>query len=80
MKMNEFIKFFDKVTEYYPMHLEIYYSKITDWSIRVYKKGCGKKYGSDLEILSIQDCDVDLVFAKAQVELKEWLSDNEGGY
>ena len=80
MKMNEFIKFFDKVTECYPMHLEIYYSKITDWSIRVYKKGCGKKYGSDLEILYIQDCDVDLVFAKAQVELKEWLSDNEGGY
>ena len=77
--MKEFIKFFDEKIQYYPMHLEIYYSKITDWSIRVYKKGCGEN-GNDLEILYVQNCDVELVFAKAQVELKEWLLDNEGGY
>lgn len=77
--MNEFIKFFDEKSHYYPMHLEIYYSKITDWNIRVYKKGCGEN-GSDLEILYVQHCDVELAFAKAQVELKEWLFENEGGY
>jgi hypothetical protein len=77
--MNEFIKFFDEKRQYYPMHLEIYYSKIMDWCIRVYKKGCGEN-GSDLKILYVQHCDVELAFAKAQVELKEWLLENEGGY
>lgn len=73
--MNEFIKFFDEKVHDYPMHLEIYYSKIMDWTIRVYKK-----MDKDIEIVNIQDCDVELAFAKAQVQLKEWLVDNEGGY
>ena len=73
--MNEFLKFFDEKTLDYPMHLEIYYSKIMDWTIRVYKK-----MDKDIEIVNIQDCDVELAFAKAQVQLKEWLADNEGGY
>lgn len=77
--MSEFLKFFDDKIHNYPMHLEIYYSKTTDWSIRVYKKGCADN-GKDLEILYVQDCDMELAFAKAQVELKEWLIDNEGGY
>lgn len=73
--MNEFIRFFDEKVRDYPMHLEIYYSKIMDWCIRVYKK-----METDIEIVNVQDCDVDLAFAKAQVELKEWLLKNEGGY
>jgi len=77
--MNEFLSFFDEKTRVYPMHLEIYYSTIMDWCISVYKKGSGKD-GEDIEILSVQSCDVELCFAKAQVELKEWLSENEGGY
>ena len=77
--MNEFLKFFDEQTGSYPMHLEIYYSKIMDWSINVYKKGCGKN-GSDLKILYVQHCDAELAFAKAYVELKEWLLEHNGGY
>lgn len=77
--MSDFLKFFDEKAKKYPMHLTIYYSKTMDWCIRVYKKGCAPD-GSDLEILDIQDCDMELAFAKAQVELKEWLCDNEGGY
>lgn len=77
--MDDFLKFFDEKVKYYPMHLEIYYSKIMDWCIKVYKKGCGEN-NTDLEILNVQSCDVELVFAKAQVELKKWLSKNEGGY
>ena len=46
-----------------------------DWTIRVWKK-----MDKDIEIVNIQDCDVDLAFAKAQVQLKEWLLENEGGY
>ena len=77
--MNEFLKFFDEKVKTYPMHLEIYYSKIMDWCITVYKKGCGQN-GDDLNILAVQSCDMELAFAKAHVELKEWLSENEGGY
>ena len=77
--MNDFLMFFDKKTEKYPMHLEIYYSKIMDWCIYVYKKGCSED-GSDLKILSVQSCDMEFAFAKAHVELKEWLLEHEGGY
>lgn len=77
--MIEFLKFFDKKAKDYPMHLEIYYSKIMDWCINICKRGCGKD-GGDLVITNVQSCDMELCFAKAQVELKEWLSENQGGY
>ena len=77
--MNEFLKFFNEKAKEYPMHLSIGYSKIIDWNICVWKKGCGEN-GKDLSIVDVQDCDMELAFAKAQVELKEWLCDNEGGY
>lgn len=77
--MSDFLRFFNEKAKSYPMHLEIYYSKMVDWSIHVYKKGCGGK-GDDLKILYVCDCDMELCFAKAQVALKEWLSENEGGY
>lgn len=77
--MDDFLIFFNSIVHDYPMHLEIYYSKIMDWCIHIYKKGCGEN-GKDLEILSVQSCDMQLAFAKAQVELKEWLSENNGGY
>ena len=76
--MNDFLTFFNESREVYPMHLEIYYSEVMDWYIRVYRKGCGKD-GKDLEIVDVQSCDMEYAFAKAHVELKEWLFDNEGG-
>ena len=42
--MNEFLKFFDDKTKDFPMHLEIAYSKICDWNILIYKKGCADDY------------------------------------
>ncbi|WP_321024714.1 hypothetical protein [Eisenbergiella porci] len=77
--MQEFLKFFDEKVDSYPMHMEIYYSKIMDWCIHVYKKGCGNN-GKDLEIVNVQGGDMDLCFAEAQVSLKNWLLENEGGY
>ncbi|MCM1059436.1 MAG: hypothetical protein NC452_04005 [Eubacterium sp.] len=77
--MNDFLKFFDKKVETFPMHLEITYSKITDWGIMIYKKCCGEK-GEDILIADVQSCDVNLCFARAEVALKEWLSEHEGGY
>ena len=77
--MNEFLVFFRDVVKHYPMHLEIAYSKTIDWSITVWRKGCGK-HGEDAVILNIQNCDMEFAFAKAQIELKEWLLSHEGGY
>lgn len=77
--MTEFLKFFNEKRRSYPMHLEIAYSKICDWSIWIYRKGCAKD-GSDLQLVCVQDADMELAFAKAYVELKEWLLEYEGGY
>lgn len=77
--MQDFLLFFDDMVSRYPMHLEIYYSKMLDWCIHIYKKGCGDD-GKDLEILHVQNCDMQFVFAEAQVKLKDWLCEHEGGY
>lgn len=77
--MNEFLKFFDRVVKEYPMHLEIGYNKVADWGIYIYKQGCGEN-GEDLVIVNTSDCDMELCFAKAQVQLKEWFLENNGGY
>ena len=77
--MNDFLKFFDEQIKVYPMHLEIGYNKVSDWTVHIYKRGCGEK-GKDLEIVDASDQDMELCFAMAQVQLKEWLSEHEGGY
>ncbi|MCD8207590.1 MAG: hypothetical protein LUD72_06620 [Bacteroidales bacterium] len=60
--------------KYFPMHMEIYYSHVMDWCIRIWKGT------EDNEIVTEQDMDMELCFAKAHAALKEWLSENEGGY
>ena len=84
--MTEFLKFIDSLCENFPVHLEIYHSKILDWVITVYKKDCAEDYpesrrrGNDAILCNVQDLDVELCFAKAQVKVKEWLVENNGGY
>ena len=77
--MNDFLKFFDKIVADCPMHLEIGYNNVVDWEIHIYKRGCGEN-GKDLVIVNVSDCDMELCFARAQIQLKEWLSENRGGY
>lgn len=77
--MDDFLKFFAKKVTAYPMHLEITYSKVTDWGVRVWRRGTA--YGGDNEeLVNVQDCDAELCFATAQVQLKNWLLEHEGGY
>lgn len=77
--MEAFLKFFDEQRVNYPMHLVISYCKICDWNIRIFKRGAGEN-GADLEIFSGQDCDLEYLLAKAQVALKDHLSEFRGGY
>ena len=84
--MNDFLKFLDKKLRDFPMHVDIGYNKTCDWSIYIYKKGCAKDYpdsrknGEDGIIVYEQNSDMELCFAKANVALKKWLLENEGGY
>lgn len=84
--MNDFLKFIDSKLKDFPMHVEIGYNKTCDWSIYIYKQGCADDYpnskrnGKDAVIVNAQDSDMELCFARAHIELKEWLFEHEGGY
>lgn len=84
--MDDFLRFLDKKLKYFPMHVEIGYNKVCDWNIVIVKRGCATDYpnsekdGNNAVVVNVQDGDMELCFAKAHVALKEWLSENEGGY
>lgn len=84
--MSDFLRFVDDLRKRFPVHVNIYYSKMTDWSIMITKRGCASDYpgtqhdGDDAILCLVQSSDMELAFAKAHVALKEWLSGFEGGY
>jgi len=84
--MSDFLHFIDELVHTYPLHVDIYYSKTMDWCITVYKKGCAEDYpnsrykGDDVILCEIQSSDIELAFAKAHVDVKEWLLEHDGGY
>ena len=84
--MYEFLKFVEKLVETFPVHVEITYSKTTDWSILIYKKGAAKQYPNcehcddDAVLVCSSEVDMELCFASAYVMLKEWLMKYRGGY
>lgn len=76
--MYEFLKFYDEISINYPWSLEIYHSSIMDWSITIGYKTTHVKHGET--IVHVQDVDMELAFALAQVKLKEYLRNEFGGY
>ena len=84
--MLEFLNFVDDLRRNFPIHIEIYYSKIMDWCIVIYKKGCAQDYPGtlihdkdDALLCNVSDPDKELCFAKAHVAVKEWLLKYLGG-
>jgi hypothetical protein len=75
--MQDFLKFYNEKKKG-NWTLNIYHSSIMDWCITIGYKVTSKNHGET--IIDVQSCDMEFVFAKAQVELKEWLLNNEGGY
>lgn len=55
---------------------------MNNWSIYIYRRNCGEKETDIkiIEIVNVLDYDMELCFAKAQVQFKEWLLENNGGY
>ena len=85
--MELFLKWLDEMSDNYSsMHVEIGHNKTCEWNIYIYMKDCARKYphsktsGQNAIICNIQSGDVELAFAKAQCEVKEWFLDNLGGY
>lgn len=76
--MHDFLKFYDSIKERFPWSIEIYNSSVMDWCITIGYQPTHTLHGE--KIVHVQDCDMELVFAKAQVLLKEYLSENHGGY
>lgn len=68
-----------RLAKSYTMHLDFSYCKTCDWMLQIWKKGCGEN-GDDLIIFNGQECDPDLLLAKGEVALKEWLLENNHGY
>ena len=84
--MSDFLRFLNEILKDFPMHIEISYNKTCDWGIYIYKKRCAQdypnseSYDEDAIVVNVQDGDMELCFARAYVALKEWLSENNGGY
>lgn len=84
--MSDFLKFLGDLVLRFPLHVDIGYNKIADWCIEIYKRGCADDYpnsprdGNDAVLVRVQDADMELAFAKAHVQLKEWLSEYNNGY
>lgn len=84
--MSDFLEFYAHLTKRFPLHLEIYQSKIMDWCIEITKKGCAADYpdaehdGNDVVLVSVSYSDMKYCFAKAHVALKDWMMEYESGY
>ena len=84
--MDDFLRFIAQKVKTFPMHVDIYYSHVMDWCITVTRRGYARHYpesehdGDDAVLCRVQDCDIALCFAKAHVEVKEWMSRFLGGY
>lgn len=84
--MSDFLIFIDDLVHRFPLHVSITYSKTTDWEVYIYKKNCAEEYpdslkdGNDAVLCHVQSGDIEYAFAQAQVEVKNWLIENEGGY
>lgn len=75
--MSDFLLFMNSLRHRFPFHMEIYYSSIMDWCIKVWKEGCAKQFpnsphdGEDAVMADVQDCDLTLCFAKAHAAVKK---------
>ncbi|OMF70493.1 hypothetical protein [Paenibacillus glucanolyticus] len=71
--MTELFELYDRHATRLGLKIEMYHSNIVDWRITI------ENPNGEL-IVNVQHCDYKYVLAKAEVGLKEWLSENNGGY
>lgn len=83
--MRKFFKLMDNLVDGFPVHIEIYYSKMLDWCIKIWKEGCASDYPEseyeineekrtfDAILCDIQESDRNLCFRKAYKAVRKWL-------
>jgi hypothetical protein len=76
--MEDFLRFFNGYCKKEFYELNVHYTSISDWIIEIGFKCTHPRHGEI--IVHVQHCDMEYAFAKAQVNFKEWLLENEGGY
>lgn len=59
--------------------LEVGYNSVADWCVIVYDRK-GAKLADARTAVDVQDCLRETAFARAYVELTEYLSNERGGY
>lgn len=73
------INWLKKIVTVHKFHVELTYSRITNWYLTITRRG-SKAGGGDLIVFDGQDSDLSLLLAKAEVAVKEYCTDNLGGY
>jgi hypothetical protein len=71
--MTDLMEVYDRHASRLGLKMELYHSNIVDWRI-IIKKPNGEF------IVDVQHCDYKYVLAKAEVDLKNWLSEYNDGY
>ena len=84
--MNEcsfFMKLFSELVDGFPMTLDIHYSKIMGWSVKVVKRGCAADYPNeariedDALIVYVNEPYSEPAFDRAYMQLLKWFMRNE---
>ena len=73
------INWLSDIVKEHKFHITIDYSPTSDWVVYVMRKGCASD-GSDLVIFDGEDSDLSLLLAKAEVAVKEYCTNELGGY
>lgn len=71
--MTGFFEVYNRHASRLGLKMELYHSNIVDWRITI------ENPQGEL-IVNVQHCDYKYVLAKAEVELKDWLSEHNDGY
>jgi hypothetical protein len=77
--VSDFLKFFNEVAQPYGLLLSVDCNNINEWNVLIQKR-IYEKDKDNIGICNIRSYDMELCFAQAQVELKNWLTENMGGY
>lgn len=72
-------QFFNLYENQSSLALEVGHNSIADWCVTVYdRKGTSLK--DSKRVIGVQECDRITAFARAYIELSEYVSENRGGY
>jgi len=74
---NDFFKLYNNQS---CLALEVGHNSIADWCITIYDINGRRLSDATEPSIMVQECTIELAFAKAYVSLCEYLSENRGGH